>query len=125
MELRRKLLWVDCLAGGLVGVVVLLLCDWLSELYRLPRDLVFLMGCANLAYATYSFSLAIRSKRSKALIVLLVVANMTWAVLCVRWAVVHSETASLFGQLQLVGEALFVGGLACLEWRWREYLYAV
>lgn len=122
MDLRRKLLWVDCLAGAVVGIAMLVLGGWLSEWYQLPQDLLFLMGLANLAYASYSFSLAMRSKRPKTLIRLLVVANLTWAVACFRWAVVFSETANLFGLAHLVGEGFFVGGLACLEWRWRELL---
>lgn len=122
MDLRRRLLWIDGLAGAVVGIVVLMLGGWLSEWYQLPRDLLVLMGLANLAYASYSLSLAMRSKRPRFLIRLLVVANLTWAVACLRWAVVFSDNASIFGLAQLVGEALFVGGLACLEWRWRELL---
>ncbi len=53
---------------------------------------------------------------------LLVVANLTWALLCLRWVFVFSQTASPFGLAHLLLEALFVGGLACLEWRWRELL---
>lgn len=122
MDWRRKLLWVDCIAGGIVGIFVLSLAGWLSTWYRLPKDLVLLMGGANAAYAMYSFSLARRSRRPAYLITLLVVANMTWAVLCVRWAVIYWQDASFFGLAQLLLEALFVGGLACLEWRSRELL---
>ena len=123
MDLRRKLLWVDCSAGAVVGVLVVTLHGWLSEWYRLPRDLVFWMGVVNLAYASYSFSLAIRSRRPMRLIQLLVFANLAWAVFfCLRWAIVYSETASFWGLASLVAEAIFVGGLGCLEWRWRKLL---
>lgn len=122
MDRRRQLLWVDGLAGAVAGVAMLILGGWLSELYQLPRNLLFLNALANLAYASYSLSLARRITRPPNLIRLLVVANLTWAVVCLRWAFIHSETASLFGLAHLVGEALFVGGLACLEWRWRELL---
>lgn len=122
MVLRRKLLWVDGLAGAVAGVAVLLLGGWLSKWYRLPQDFLFFIGLVNLAYGSYSLSLARRARRPKTLILLLVVANLTWAVLCFRWVVVFGETASLFGLAHLVGEGLFVGGLACLEWRWRELL---
>ncbi len=122
MDLSRELLWVDGLAGATAGVAVLAIGGWLSKWYQLPRDLLFLIGWVNLAYGSYSLSLAARRRRPRALIVLLVGANLTWAVFCLPWAVVFSETASLFGLAHLVGEALFVGGLACLEWRWRELL---
>lgn len=118
----RKLLWVDSLTGAIVGVIVLLAITWLREWYRLPMNLLLLNGAANLTYACYSLSLAMRTRRPKVLILLLIVANLTWAVLCLRWAFVYAGTASLFGLAHLIGEALFVGGLASLEWRWREQL---
>ncbi len=101
---------------------MLLASSWLRELYRLPQNLYLLIGLANMAYGCYSLSLASRARRPKALILLLIVANLTWALLCVRWALVYATTASLFGLAHLMAEALFVGGLACLEWRWREQL---
>lgn len=120
--LRRKLLWVDCTAGAVVGVAVLLLHDWLNKWYQLPQSLVFFMGVMNLTYALYSFSLARRSKRPMSLIRLLVIANLVWALLLVWWVFVFFETASLLGLGYLLLEALFVGGLAVLEWRSRELL---
>ena len=122
MNLPRKLLWIDCLAGAVVGVLVLSLSGWLSDLYRLPRDFVLFLGVVNLLYASYSLCLARRSQRPMTLIVLLAAANLIWGLACFRWAFVFSETASFFGLAQLVGEGIFVGGLACLEWRWRELL---
>ena len=98
---------------------------WLSEWYRLPQDLLSLIGLVNVVYASYSLSLVVRTNRPKALIVLLVVANLTWAIFCFRWAVIFSKTASPFGLIHLVGEALYVGSLAYLEWRWRELLRTV
>ena len=122
MDFRRKILWIDGLGAAVAGVAVLLASCWLEEWYRLPRDLLFTIGVVNVAYASYSLSLVVRTKRPKTLIVLLVVANLTWATICLGLAVVFSKTASPFGLVHLVGEALFVGGLACLEWRWRELL---
>jgi hypothetical protein len=122
-DLRQKLLWVDCLGGLAVGVLVLALSGWLSDLYRLPLDLVRFMGWVNLGYGAYSLSLASRAVRPLPLIVLLAVANMGWAVFfCFRWAFDFWGTASVFGLLQLVGEGIFVGALGCLELRWRESL---
>ncbi len=92
MDLPRKLLWVDGLAGAVAGVAVLMLGGWPSRWYRLPRDLLFFIGWANLAYASYSLSLARRLERPESLIVLLVVANLTWSAACLRWVVVFSET---------------------------------
>jgi hypothetical protein len=122
MRLWRHLLWVDCTAGGVVGVLVLALSGWLSELYQLPLPVVLVMGAANLLYASYSFSLAVRKVRPMPLLVVLVVANGVWAVGCVVAAVVFAGTASPLGLATLVSEGLFVGGLAAVEWRFRERL---
>lgn len=122
MGLRRNLLWIDGLAAAVAGVVVLALAGWLSPWYGLPHAFVLFLGWMNLAYATFSLSLARRSERPLRLLVLLAVANLGWGVCCLRWAVVFGQTASLFGLVHLVGEGFFVAGLGCLEWRWRELL---
>ena len=101
---------------------MLSLSSWLSDLYALPRVLLIGIGVVNLCYGAFSFSLARRARRPRPLIVLLVVANATWAVLCVLAAVLLAGQASAFGMAQLVGEGLFVGGLAALEWSQRERL---
>lgn len=118
----KKLLWVDCIGGGVVGVLVLVLARWLSDWYRLPYDFVIMMGIVNLAYGSYSFTLAMLSKRPMPLIRLLVFTNLLWMVLCLRWAVIFYGTASILGMAQLIIEGLYVGGLGCVEWRFREQL---
>ena len=122
MNLRRNLLWIDGLGGVVVGVAMFVLSGWLSEWYRLPRDFLLFMGAVNLAYGCYSLPLAKRSRRPMSLIMLLAVANLAWGVACLRWAVVFRDTASFFGLAHFVLEGLYVGGLGCLEWRWRELL---
>jgi len=122
MYVPRRLLWVDCTAGALAGAAMFVLSGWLSSLYALPRGLLVFMGAVNLLYAAYSLSLAVRARRPKDLVNLLVFANGAWAAVCLGWAGVFAETASLFGFAHLIGEALFVGGLAGLEWRYRDLL---
>jgi hypothetical protein len=122
MDVRRKLLWVDGLAAAVAGVAVLLSGSWLSEWYGLPREILLLVGGVNLSYALYSLFLAARAERPKALIILLVIANLVWAFVCLQWAVAFADTASMFGVTHLAGEGVFVGVLASLEWRWRELL---
>jgi hypothetical protein len=121
-HLHRKLLWIDCGAALLAGVAVLSLSTWLSQLYAIPRGLVVATGVANLAYGTFSLSLARRARRPRSLIVLLVMANAAWVVVCALAAVLLAGTASAFGLAHLIGEGLFVGGLAALEWNERERL---
>ena len=122
MLLLRKLLWIDCGAALLAGLAVLSLSAWLGRIYALPRGLLVAMGVANLAYSAFSFSLARRARRPRSLIVVLVVANASWAALCGIAAVRLAGVASAFGLAHLIGEGLFVGGLAALEWRERTEL---
>jgi hypothetical protein len=118
----RSLLWIDCSAGFLVGAFVLTLAPWLSELYALPLPFVRAMGVANVAYGCYSFSLARQAVRPPALITALVIANASWAVLCVVVAVLMASRASIIGLAQLLLEGVLVGGLAALEWKHRALL---
>jgi hypothetical protein len=122
MRWRRHLLWIDGLAAAAGGAVVLLAGDWLSALYRLPAEFLTRLGWVNLAYAAYSLSLAARRERPLRLIALLAVANGLWALACGRWAFAFADMASGFGLAHLLGEGVFVGALAALEWRWRESL---
>jgi hypothetical protein len=121
-DVLRHLLWIDSGAGLLAGTGVLALSARLSDLYALPRPLLVAMGVANLAYGAYSGALASRARRPYGLIVLLVAANATWAGLCGLAAARFAGAATGFGLAHLLGEGLFVGGLAAVEWRVRARL---
>ena len=116
------LLWIDGAAAALAGAAVLLLAPWLAGLHGLPPGLLQGIGVVNLLYGSYSLSLALRQRRPRALIVLLVAANGLWALACLAMAVRFAGSATAFGLVHLVGEALFVGGLAACEWHWRARL---
>lgn len=118
----RWLLWIDCTAGAVVGAAVLSASVWLSGWLGVPVELLWLTGAANLVYASYSFSLAMRTRRSMRSVLFLIGANGAWPLLCVRWVIVHRDTITALGTAQLLAEAAVVGGLAVLEWRCREEL---
>ena len=120
MKLKKKLLWIDGLGALIAGSLTLLLNSWLSEWYQLPKELLIFIGLINLIYGTYSTSLAIHSKRTKSQILLLVAANLTWALVCLILFSTFIKTASVYGLAHLLLEGLYVGGLAYLEWRWRK-----
>ena len=122
MSFFKRLLWVDCTAGAVVGVTVIAFSEWLSRLEGLPREVLLFTGVVNLLYASFSFSLAVRAVRPMRLIKLLVVANLAWVPVCLGLAVAFAGTMTPFGFVHLVGEAVFVGGLAVLEWRHRNLL---
>lgn len=118
----RHLLWIDCTAGATVGAFVLVLSPWLSGLHGLPLEFLWFLGAVNLTYGGYSFSLAVRSRRRGRGVYLLIIANGVWAALCLVFVALFWGTATPFGIASLLAEAVFVGTLARLEWRWREQL---
>lgn len=117
-----NLLWADCIGGAVVGVTVIALSGWLSRLDGLPQEVILFTGVANLLYGAYSFSLAIRAERPMWQIKLLVAANLAWAPVCAGLLIAFSATATPFAYLHIGGEAIYVGGLAVVEWHYRELL---
>jgi len=125
MALIRQLLWVDSGAALGAGVAVLALADWLSGLYALPPILLVAMGMTNLACGIRSGWLARGRRRRRALLIGLVVANATSAVLCLVAALRVVGSPSAFELAHLIGYGLFVGGLAGVEWhQWARLLSA-
>jgi hypothetical protein len=119
---QSQLLKIDSLGGLIAGALVLTVSDWLSDLYRIPRSEIVAIGVANLGYGLYSGVLWRMRERSLVLIILLVLANATWAVVCWTAALRHADSASLIGLAHLLGEGLWVATLAVLEWRARYVL---
>jgi hypothetical protein len=76
---------------------------------------------ANVTYGLYSGTLAVRVMRgstpTRRAIEILVLANITWAVVCAVLLLASFRTASAFGVAQLVLEGCFVAALAFAEWR--------
>ena len=122
LRVRRNLLWIDCTAGLLVGVLVLMLADYLSSWYGLPKGLIFFLGVMNIAYGSYSLSLALRKKRPLYLIKVLAAGNMLWTVVCTVLVLAFLNVASPVGLALLLAEGIFVGGLGLIEWQSRDLL---
>ncbi len=115
-------MWFDSVCGLLVGLLVCVLYPLIAEWGGLPKQFVIAMGIANLAYGSYSFSLAVRRNRPLALIRILAAANMLWCLFCMSAAIYFSSSASSLGLAQLLSEGLFVGGLGLFEWRVQRQL---
>lgn len=122
MNYKQHLLWVDCVGAAVVGIAVILLSGWLSELEGLPRNVILFTGVVNLLYGSFSFSLAVRTHRPMRWIKTLVWANLAWMPVCVGWVVAFWPSITGFGLAHLLGEGVYVGGLALLEWRHRDLL---
>lgn len=118
----RRILWLDAGAGCAVGIGVLVLRDWIAALHRFPIALVLFVGGANVAYASYSGSLAARASAGRAprraAIDVLVAANLAWSVVCVGLLVGTWSFASAWGSAHVAAEGCFVVLLAVLEARW-------
>lgn len=115
------ILAVDAGAGATAGLLVLALRGWLADLYGFAPSIVTLVAAANLAYACYSGTLSVRAALgrapSRAAIAALVAANAAWVLVCAGLAAHTWPTATAFGLAHLALEALFVGGLAGVEYR--------
>ncbi len=119
---RDRLLWIDGSGGAVVGGLMLLTFGWLAPWYGLPTNVVLFIALANLAYGVYALSLARQPQRSYRMLMLLIAANACWPLVCLYLMLTSSDTLSALGYLHLIGEALYVGGLAMVEWRFREHL---
>jgi hypothetical protein len=118
----QAILRLDGGAGFSVGVAVLALHAWVAQLHALPRSLVLFIGAANLAYGSYSGTLAIRAALHKTptrtAIDVLIAANALWCVVCAAVLITTFRSASAFGLAQVALEGLFVAALAVAEYRW-------
>ncbi len=113
----QRLLWIDGIAALTSGCIVLLFTTTLSIFFNLPYQVLQIMAFISLGYAGYSLSLAQRKVKPTSLVKLLVFANCAWAVVCLSVMLFYRSTATVYGTIYLLLEALFVGILAFLEWR--------
>lgn len=117
-----NILWVDCSAAILAGVVTLVFRDWLAALYAIPVEGLMATALVNLIYGSYSFSLAWRDRPPILLVRALALANALWAPVCVGLVLYWWPTVTGFGMIHLLGEAGIVMTLAFFEWRWQHRL---
>ena len=59
----NNILWLDCIGGLVIGVIVLLASELLSQWDGLPTGVIRFVGFANLAYGSYSIWVATRNPR--------------------------------------------------------------
>lgn len=118
----RAVLLLDGGAGCAAGLTVLLLRAQLVRLYGFSAGLVLFLGLMNLAYASYSGSLATRATLlsrtpSRRAIDVLIAANLAWVAVCAAVLVVSWSSATPRGLAHVAFEAVFVFTLAVFEWR--------
>lgn len=125
MKDSDRILWLDCIGGLLVGVIVIALCWPISRWESLPLSVVLAMGAANLIYGGYSLFVTTRKNRSLKLVKILSVANMFWLLVCFGILIAHWNQISVLGELHVAGEGIYVAALGIAEWKMRESLAKV
>ncbi|KZN45887.1 hypothetical protein [Pseudoalteromonas luteoviolacea] len=113
----ENILHLDGSAGLVVGILLLLLNDWVSHLYSLSTSMILFLATMNACYGVYALSLAFSKNRQIRLITLLILANIIWAALCCTLVVYYMQTASMIGLVFISLEGIFVTFLAYFEWR--------
>ena len=117
---KRNILWLDCIGGLVVGVIVLMACRVISRLDGLPLGIILVVGIANLVYGSYSLWLTKRKPCPMIPLKILATANIAWLGACIAIVVFHWESISLFGVIHKLGEGAYVATLGFLEWKWRD-----
>lgn len=115
--MERRILWFDCTAGAVGGILMLLVSGWLAPRFGLPRHVLVTTALCNLAYAAFSFSLAKSRVPARGLLLTLVVANFAWTFVCIAIALRYASAESVLGVVYIVLEGLVVGALAAVEAR--------
>lgn len=113
----KQILWIDGGAALLAGVIILLFSSRLSVFFNLPENLLNTQAIITLVYALYSISLARRKTHPKRLVYLLAIANFAYALFVTGLVLYFFRTATIYGLIYLIAEALFIGILAFLEWK--------
>lgn len=112
----QRLLWIDGIAAICSGLMVFLFRSSLSVFLNLPQSLLKTMAFISVGYAAYSLHLALRKVKPLSLLKILVLANSVWAIVCLSLMCYHFNMTNLLGKGYFLLEALFVAGLALLEW---------
>jgi hypothetical protein len=117
-----RILAVDGLGGLAVGALMLVVLRPLAAFYGLSWGVVTFVAVANVAYGSYSSTLAYRASRgkkpSRRAVDVLILANTMWTLVCVTLLVATWGTAGIFGQLHIGAEGLYVLALAGVEARY-------
>ena len=115
----QTILRLDGAAASVAGLSMLAAREWLSALHAFAPALLLFMALSNLAYASYSGTLAVRAYLSKVptrpAIDVLVIANFVWVAVCCAIIAVTWRSATTYGLAHVALEGAFVGGLALAE----------
>jgi len=114
-RLLKLALTADAVVSGLVGMLQLAALDWLSQLLSLPRSLLLETGVFLIGYAVLLVVLARSAKVWQALIGMVVVGNVGWAIGCVVLVASGVLSPGAMGLAFVAVQAITVLVFAALE----------
>lgn len=112
---KQDILWIDCIGGLVVGVLILCVCRLISVWDNLPIAVVIGVGIANLSYGSYSLWVTLRKPRPLSIVKFLSLANMAWLAVCISIVAFYWKDISAFGIFHKLGEGLYVASLGVLN----------
>lgn len=116
-----RILALDGVGGLVVGALLLVFLRPVAAFYGLSLGVAAFVAAANVAYGSYSSSLAYRAFHgkppSRRAVDAIIVANATWTLVCGSLLVATWGQAGVFGQLHIGAEGLYVLVLAGVEAR--------
>ncbi len=113
----KLLLWIDCTAAFLAGLLLFVLHTKFSLFFGLPVALLLTQAVLNFIYGSLSFYLFRQSSPSIRLIAVLVGANLLYATTSLLLAFYFSSQATVYGLIYLFAEFFLISLLAILEWK--------
>ena len=117
LPMLKRILWADCLLGGVTAVAGLLLYPVLIDFLGLPANLIIIIAAVTLGYALLALVLALQSPPSILLVRILVYANWVWAIISVGLLIFYFRDSTPFGAVFLILQVAVVAILAYLEGR--------
>ena len=112
----RTALTADAVVSGGVAALQLTAASWLSELLMLPRTLLVESGAFLVAYTVLLVALARSARVPSAVVGIIVLGNIAWAVGCLGLLAMDAPAPSRLGVAFVLVQALAVLLFAALEY---------
>jgi len=114
--LLKTALVADAIVTGVAALLQLSAASWLSQLFVLPRALLIETGAFLIAYTILLVAFARSPRVSSAIISVIVLGNIAWAIGCVGLLIADALSPSGLGVGFLILQAVAVLIFAALEY---------
>ena len=112
----RRILWVDALSSGAMGLAMLLASDALAAVLQLPVQLLSGAGIVLLPFAAYVAFLASRTHLSPLAVWSVIGLNVLWVIESVLLLMSNWVAPNALGAAFVVAQAVAVASFAQLEY---------